>query len=43
MQLTIHVLQSVFNIALPFGFSFGALYVFLFSIPLMLKFIKQIF
>ena len=41
--LIVMVLQSAFNIVLPFGFTFGVFIVFLWSIPLIVKLIGKIF
>lgn len=43
MQLVYHVLSSVANIQLPFGFTFGIFLLFLWSVPLIFKFFKSIF
>lgn len=37
------VLSSAFNIALPFGFSFGIFCVTVWSLPLLVRLIKSIF
>lgn len=37
------VLSSAFNIVLPFGFTFGALCVCVWSLPLLVRLIKSIF
>lgn len=37
------ILAQVANIALPFGFTFGAMIVFIWSIPLLIKLFKSIF
>lgn len=42
-QLIATILSAAFNIALPFGFSFGVFVMFLWSLPLIVKFIKSIF
>lgn len=42
-SLIVHVLSSVFNIALPWGFTFGAAMVAFGSIPLITKLIHKIF
>lgn len=41
--LIIQILSSAFNIALPYGFTFGAFIVFIWSIPLVVKLIGKIF
>lgn len=43
MSEVIKILSSAFNIMLPFGFTFGAMVVFLWSIPLIPKLFKSIF
>lgn len=43
MSIVNTILVSVANIMLPFGFTFGALVVFLWSIPLLIKLFKDIF
>lgn len=43
-DLITQILSSAFNIQLPyFGFSFGILCVMIWSIPLIVRFIKSIF
>ena len=42
-ELIVQILQSAFNIALPFGFTFGVFIVFIWSIPLIIKLIGKIF
>ena len=43
-ELILQVLTSAFNIQLPyFGFSFGIMCVTIWSLPLIVKFIKSIF
>lgn len=37
------ILANVANIMLPFGFTFGAMIVFVWSIPLLIKLFKSIF
>lgn len=43
MQIVLHVLSEVAGIMLPFGFTFGVLIIFLWTIPLLIKFFKSIF
>ena len=42
-DLIVQVFSSAFNIALPWGFSFGALCVAVWSLPLLIRLIKSIF
>lgn len=42
-ELIATVLSSAWSIALPFGFSFGAFILFVWSFPLVVRFIKSIF
>lgn len=43
LDVIYQILNSAASIQLPFGFTLGAMVVFVFSIPLLLKFIKSIF
>lgn len=43
MEGVILVLRTAFNLPLPFGFTLGTMVVYIFSIPLLVKFIKKIF
>ena len=42
-DLIVQILSSAFNIALPYGFTFGTFIVFIWSIPLVVKLISKIF
>lgn len=42
-NLIVQVLSSAFNIVLPFGMTFGVFVVSLWSLPLLVKLIKQLF
>lgn len=42
-ELIGQILSSAFSIALPFGFTFGALCVTVWSLPLLVRLIKSIF
>lgn len=41
--LLVQIYSSAFNIMLPFGMSFGVFVVSLWSLPLLVKLIKQLF
>lgn len=43
MTVVIQILSQVSGIVLPFGFTFGALCIFVWSIPMLLRFFKSIF
>lgn len=43
MSVVIQILSSVSNIMLPFGFTFGAMIVFVWSIPILMRLFKSIF
>lgn len=43
MDTVVYILSSVASIALPFGFTFGSFVVFLWSVPLIMRFFKSIF
>ena len=43
LSTIVYLLQQVAGIMLPFGFTFGTLIIFLWSIPLLIKFFKMIF
>lgn len=43
MSVVIYILSQVSGIVLPFGFTFGAMIVFVWSIPIIMKLFKQIF
>lgn len=38
-----YILSSAFNIILPFGFSFGIMIVTVWTLPMLIRFIKSIF
>ena len=42
-DLILQILQSAFNLQLPFGFSFGMFCVMCWSIPLLPRLIKMLF
>lgn len=42
MEVVIQILSEVSSIVLPFGFTFGTLIIFLWSIPLLGKLIKSL-
>ena len=42
-ELIIQIMSSAFNIALPFGFSFGIFCVAVWSLPLIVRLFKSIF
>lgn len=43
VDLIVYILQCAFSITLPFGFTFGIMCVFLWTIPMLIRFIKSIF
>lgn len=43
VQLLAYILSCAYSIVLPFGFTFGAFIIMLWSLPLIIRFIKSIF
>lgn len=43
MVVVYQILSEVSSIMLPFGFTFGAMIIFIWSIPMLLRFFKSIF
>lgn len=43
MQTIIYILSQAAGIMLPFGFTLGTLVVFVWSVPMVVRFIKSIF
>lgn len=43
LSVTLDILSDIWSITLPFGLTFGALLLFAWSVPLVVKLIKAIF